>query len=121
LTRVLQEKPARWAEYKRECVERMQELSEVFGGTKPLSRVQPNKGLEEWFARVARRIDSIDFADTLSAGRSIAQVKSALDEAQVFHQLELIQARQYIDDTKMYLVQMLRVLNIRDQVWLCTR
>ena len=42
LLQLLMEKQNKWEKYKREGVERMMELSEVFLGTKPLTRVEKN-------------------------------------------------------------------------------
>jgi WASH complex subunit strumpellin len=39
---LLTEKQSKWEKYKQEGVERMMELSEVFSGTKPLTRVEKN-------------------------------------------------------------------------------
>jgi WASH complex subunit strumpellin len=36
------EKQSKWEKYKKEGVERMLELSEVFSGVKPLTRVEKN-------------------------------------------------------------------------------
>jgi hypothetical protein len=42
LLKLLLEKQNKWEKYKKEGVERMMELSEVFSGTKPLTRVEKN-------------------------------------------------------------------------------
>ena len=42
LLQLLLEKQNKWEKYKKEGVERMTELSEVFSGTKPLTRVEKN-------------------------------------------------------------------------------
>lgn len=39
---MLGEKETKWEQYKKEGSERMQELSEVYSGTKPLTRVEKN-------------------------------------------------------------------------------
>ena len=39
---MLNEKQNKWEEHKKEGSERMQELGEVFSGTKPLTRVEKN-------------------------------------------------------------------------------
>ena len=39
---MLKEKESKWDKYKKECVERMTELAEVFSGTKPLTRIEKN-------------------------------------------------------------------------------
>ena len=40
--KMLEEKREKWEEHKKEGSERMQELSDVFSGTKPLTRVDKN-------------------------------------------------------------------------------
>lgn len=40
--KMLDEKQVKWESFKKECSERMQELAEVFSGTKPLTRVEKN-------------------------------------------------------------------------------
>lgn len=40
--KMLDEKQNKWESCKKECTERMQELAEVFSGTKPLTRVAKN-------------------------------------------------------------------------------
>ena len=42
---MLNEKQNKWEEHKKEGTERMQELGEVFSGTKPLTRVEKNGNL----------------------------------------------------------------------------
>jgi len=39
---LLAEKRDRWLEYQKEAKERIQELAEVFGGSKPLTRIEKN-------------------------------------------------------------------------------
>jgi len=39
---MLGSKKDKWNIYKQECIERMDELSDVFSGTKPLTRVEKN-------------------------------------------------------------------------------
>ena len=41
-TKMLKEKEEKWLAGKSECVGRLQEISEVFSGVKPLSRVEKN-------------------------------------------------------------------------------
>lgn len=42
---MLLEKQTKWEGYKKEGSERMQELSEVFSGMKPLTRIEKNGNL----------------------------------------------------------------------------
>ena len=47
--KMVEDKQAQWESLKNEAKERTQELSEVFSGTKPLTRIAKNENLEKWF------------------------------------------------------------------------
>lgn len=74
------EKEDKWNLYKREGTERMTELSEVFSGTKPLTRVEKNDNLKAWFQDISKQIDSLSHSDSTVAGRKIVQLIQALEE-----------------------------------------
>ncbi|XP_047110859.1 LOW QUALITY PROTEIN: WASH complex subunit 5 [Schistocerca piceifrons] len=114
---LLLEKHNKWDSYKMEGRERMQELSEVFSGTKPLTRVEKNDNLKMWFSAMAKQIDSLKHDDAAASGRKIARLIQALDEVQAFHQLEAnMQVKQFIVDTRRFLMQMVRTGNIKEEV-----
>ncbi|XP_035827087.1 WASH complex subunit 5 [Aplysia californica] len=114
---MLSEKELKWEQYKKEGSERMQELSEVYSGTKPLTRVEKNDNLQAWFAEMSRQIGSLGYEDSTSAGRKIVQLIQALEEVQEFHQLESnLQVRQFLADTRQFLHQMIRTINIKEEV-----
>lgn len=46
---LLSEKQNKWETYKKECVDRMNELSDVFSGTKPLTRIDKNGLLQSFY------------------------------------------------------------------------
>lgn len=46
--KMVEEKQKQWETLKKEAKERTQELSEVFSGTKPLTRIAKNENLEKW-------------------------------------------------------------------------
>lgn len=114
---MMSEKQDKWEYYKKEGSERMQELSEVFSGTKPLTRVEKNDNLQAWFGEMAKQISSLDYDDSTTAGRKIVQLIQALEEVQEFHQLESnLQVKQFLADTRKYLHQMIRIINIKEEV-----
>ncbi|ELU12274.1 hypothetical protein CAPTEDRAFT_155968 [Capitella teleta] len=115
--RMLDEKQLKWEAAKSEGVERMQELGDVFSGTKPLTRVQKNENLQAWFCETGNQISLLSFEDSTSAGRKIVQLIQALEEVQEFHQLENnLQVKQFLADTRQYLHQMIRVINVKEEV-----
>ena len=89
---------------------------------------------------MSSQISSLNYEDSTSAGRKITQLVAALDEVdycaishstyffpfmlllfplqvQEFHQLENnLQVKQFLEDTKRFLIQMLRTINIKEEV-----
>ncbi|XP_062506598.1 WASH complex subunit 5-like [Corticium candelabrum] len=115
--KMLAQKQPKWEEYKVEGSERMAELAEVFSGVKPLTRVEKNEHLQAWFNEMASQIKSLNYDESTSAGRKIVQLTQALEEVQEFHQLEAnLQVRQFLADTRRFLHQMIRTINIKEEV-----
>ncbi|GIY78616.1 WASH complex subunit 5, partial [Caerostris extrusa] len=115
---LLSEKQEKWTKYKLESIERMSELGDVFSGTKPLTRVEKkNDNLQAWFKDMAKQIESLNIDDATATGRKIVQLIQALEEVQEFHQLESnLQIKQFLMDTRKFLHQMLRTINIKEEV-----
>ncbi|XP_014669948.1 PREDICTED: WASH complex subunit strumpellin-like [Priapulus caudatus] len=114
---MLATKQDKWELYKKESTERMTELTEVFSGAKPLTRVEKNDSLQAWFTEMAKQIGSLNYDDSTSAGRKIVQLIQALEEVQEFHQLEsIMQVKQFLTDTRQFLHQMIRTINIKEEV-----
>lgn len=115
--RLLTEREEKWDVYKKECEERMTELAEVFSGTKPLTRIEKNENLQKWFADIGKQIVSLSLDEPAVAGRKIIQLMQALEEVQEFHQLSSnMQVSQFLADTRKYLHQMVRGINIKETV-----
>ncbi|XP_043922537.1 WASH complex subunit 5 [Protopterus annectens] len=114
---MLSEKQAKWENYKKEGSERMAELAEVFSGVKPLTRVEKNENLQAWFREISKQISSLNYEDSTAAGRKTVQLIQALEEVQEFHQLESnLQVCQFLADTRKFLHQMIRTINIKEEV-----
>ncbi|KJE94402.1 strumpellin, variant [Capsaspora owczarzaki ATCC 30864] len=114
---LLERKQAKWQACQKEAAERMTELADVFSGTKPLTRIEKNENLQAYFTEMAKQINSLDYSDSTSAGRKIIQLIQALEEVQEFHQLETsLQIKQFLAETRTYLHQMIRTINIKEEV-----
>lgn len=114
---MLSEKQLKWENYKEEGSERMTELAEVFSGVKPLTRVEKNENLQAWFREISKQILSLNYEDSTAAGRKTVQLIQALEEVQEFHQLESnLQVCQFLADTRKFLHQMIRTINIKEEV-----
>lgn len=77
---LLSVKHDKWSSLKKESTERLAELSEVYSGTKPLTRVEKNANLQAWFSEMSKQIDSLNYEDTPGAGRRLVQLIQALEE-----------------------------------------
>lgn len=114
---MLSEKQVKWESYQKEGSERMTELAEVFSGVKPLTRVEKNENLQAWFREISKQISSLNYDDSTAAGRKTVQLIQALEEVQEFHQLETnLQICQFLADTRRFLHQMIRTINIKEEV-----
>ncbi|XP_066434881.1 WASH complex subunit 5 [Eleutherodactylus coqui] len=114
---MLSEKQTKWENYKKEGSERMTELADVFSGVKPLTRVEKNENLQAWFREISKQIQSLNYDDSTAAGRKTVQLIQALEEVQEFHQLENnLQVCQFLADTRKFLHQMIRTINIKEEV-----
>ncbi|XP_023214249.1 WASH complex subunit 5-like, partial [Centruroides sculpturatus] len=114
---LLTEKHEKWMNYQKEGMERMTELTDVFSGMKPLTRIEKNENLQAWFKEMSKQIESLSYSDATVTGRKIVQLIQALEEVQEFHQLESnLQVCQFLADTRKFLHQMLRTINIKEEV-----
>ncbi|XP_063722713.1 WASH complex subunit 5-like [Symsagittifera roscoffensis] len=111
---LLAEKISHWTRLRSECEGRMDELSDVFSGVKPLTRVDKNEHLTGWFKQVKSQIAALNHEEWVAAGRNIQQLSQALEEVQEFHQLESnLYVKQFLNDTRQQLAQMLRIINVK--------
>ncbi|KAL1469448.1 hypothetical protein MTO96_025056 [Rhipicephalus appendiculatus] len=94
---LLSVKQDKWNSMKKESTEHLKELSEVYSGTKPLTRVEKNANLQAWFSEMSKQIDSLSYEDTTATGRKIVQLIQALEEVEQFHGLESnLQVKQFL-------------------------
>lgn len=64
----------------KEAKNRVEELSEVFSGTKPLTTVEKNENLSQWLKTKATQIDSLDFQKLNFSGRKAIELIRALND-----------------------------------------
>ncbi|XP_022909938.2 WASH complex subunit 5 [Onthophagus taurus] len=113
---LLSEKEQNWEDLKKESYNSLIELSEVFGGTKPLTRVEKNPSLNKWFLEIAKQVESLIQSDNASA-RKLIQLIQALEEVQEYHQLDAhMQIVQFLSETRKYLNQMIGNMNIKEDI-----
>ena len=97
----------------------MRELSEYFTGEKALTRVARDENLMKWFEALAREVEALDDAEAHATmmGRKIATLVSALEEVEQFEQVDTnMQIKAFLADTRDFLHQMVRVVNIQHTI-----
>ncbi len=115
--KMIEQKQTQWETLKKEACERTRELSEVFSGTKPLTRIAKNENLEKWFLLISGKIEALNFeiSGTTSTGRDITQLVNAIQEVLHFHEIDKnLQVKQFVQDTANFLMQMINTCNIKD-------
>ena len=85
---MLDQREKRWTSYKQDCRDRLMELSEVYAGGQPLSRIKKNSRLQSWFADRANQVDTLDLEDPHASSRLAVQISVAITEALEFDQIE---------------------------------
>jgi WASH complex subunit strumpellin len=116
-TELLQTRDEKWSKHQKTSADNMSELSDYFSGDMPLSKkVAPNAGLKKYFADMSGSISQLDIKESTSAGRKIQGMQQALEEVEsLYDNAVSMQVKEYLEDTKNRLMQMIRVVNIQDQ------
>lgn len=71
---LIETKQKRWDDDKISSCEKMEELSDYFSGTRPLTKVQPDENYKKWFLEMKNQINSLTYNDSTYAGRKIQQL-----------------------------------------------
>ncbi|XP_050294817.1 WASH complex subunit 5 isoform X2 [Anthonomus grandis grandis] len=111
---LMSEKDFQWENLKKSSCKNLIELSEVFSGDKPLTRIQKNSDLERWFKEISNEVQSLGRED-VSSSRKLVQLIQALEEVQEYHQLDNnMQVVQFLHETSNNLHQMIRTMTIKE-------
>lgn len=114
--RFVDERDNRWSTWRCEARDRLVELAEVFGGEKPLMRVERNEKLQKWFRELAEQVDTALPFGEKSSNRKAVQIIRALEQVQAFHQLESnMQVRQFLEETRASLLRMVKSAALDDR------
>eukprot|EP00929_Paragymnodinium_shiwhaense_P079857 TRINITY_DN41625_c0_g1_i1.p1 TRINITY_DN41625_c0_g1~~TRINITY_DN41625_c0_g1_i1.p1 ORF type:complete len:1211 (+),score=268.80 TRINITY_DN41625_c0_g1_i1:174-3806(+) len=117
LVPLLARKQADWVETRSAASGAMDDLAVYFSGTHALKRNVKNEELESWFRGLQARIDDLDFdSDSISLGRKISQLHTALEEVQQFHEISRNpHILHYLSDARELLQKLVRTVNLRSE------
>lgn len=111
---LLNNKVEKWESFKKESYERILELSDVFSGTKPLTRIEKNERRQEWFNQLAQQINALKPEEMTNSNKRIIQMIRALDD---FQELESSpQVTQYLIEARKFLHCMLKTSNVKEDI-----
>lgn len=114
---LLDSKHDKWIFCKQQVMDRMIELSEYFTGVKALARVPRDENLMKWFAALGSEMESLDEDEGHATlmGRKIQTLVGALEEVEQFEAIDTnLQIKAFLADTREFLLQMVRITNVRD-------
>lgn len=106
-------KTERWSKFKHEALDRLKELGEAFGGSRPLSKLENNPQLKLWFSEIANEVEKLGAENVNFSGRTLIQLIQALEEVEEFHNLQAnMQVKQYLLETREFLHRMIQASDI---------
>ena len=107
-----------WNEDKQQCLFRLKELEEYFAGNKTFGKQSKSDDFKDFFLKHYKDLEQLTYANSTSAGRKIILIKEALDGVKIYHYVEAnLQIKQYLIEISKYLDHMLRIVNIKKQVY----
>lgn len=110
---ILARKEEKWKQAKETAQTRIKDLAEYFSGARVLQK-EKDEQLQAWFDNIAQKINDLDYADSILAGRKIQSLITALIEVEEFHQIDQsLQVKQYLSDTREFLKKMIRLVNVK--------
>ncbi|XP_023037497.1 WASH complex subunit homolog 5 [Drosophila willistoni] len=110
-------KSERFLKSRGEIIERLGELSEAFAGSRPLTKIEANSHLQQWFGQMAKQLNKLDLQKPQKSGRLIIQVMQALDEVQEYHNLHAnMLVKQQLQETRDLLNRMAQLINLKEDL-----
>ncbi|XP_023167182.1 WASH complex subunit homolog 5 isoform X2 [Drosophila hydei] len=107
----------RWTDNRDEAIQYLGELSESFAGSRPLTKIEANPHLQEWFGQIAQRLQKLELNKPQKSGRLIIQAMQALDEVQEYHNLHAnMLVKQQLQETRDLLNRMAQLINLKEDI-----
>ncbi|XP_026762706.2 WASH complex subunit 5 [Galleria mellonella] len=115
LKKLLENRNESWNANKALALEAINNLAELFSGTKPITKIQENEQLKLWFDNIGKQIASLSESITTKSIKKITQLIQALDEVEEFHGIKSTSTIiQYLSESKEALKNILRTATIKE-------
>ncbi|CAH2981352.1 unnamed protein product [Chilo suppressalis] len=115
LKKLLDNRCDSWNNNKALALDAINNLSELFSGAKPITKVQENEQLKLWFDNIAKEIMSLSDTITTKSIKNITQLIQALDEVEEFHGIKSTSTIvQFLSESKESLKNVLRTATLKE-------
>ncbi|XP_072947146.1 WASH complex subunit 5 [Epargyreus clarus] len=115
LKQLLENRNECWIANKNIALEAVNNLSELFSGTKPFTKVSKNEQLKLWFENIAKQISSLSEAITSKSIKKVTQLIQVLDEVEEFHGMKSTSTVvQFLSESKEALKNILRAASLKE-------
>lgn len=115
LKKLLDNRHDSWSKNKAVAIDAINNLSELFSGAKPITKVQENEQLKFWFDNIAKQITSLSDTITTKSIKKITQLIQALDEVEEFHGIKSTSTiLQFLSESKEALKNILRAATLKE-------
>ena len=91
----------------------MNGIAEYFARNRNMGKQYKNFNYASWFKQIGGRIDNLNYKHSTVVGRTIKSIIQTLDDIEIYEPVETnIQIKHYIQETKKYLLYMVRSVNV---------
>ena len=92
----------------------MNEIAEYFARNRNMDKQSIDLNYASWLKQIGERIDHLNYKHSTVAGRIIKSIIQAFDDIEIYEPVETnIQIKHYIQETKKYLLYMVRGVNVK--------
>ena len=92
----------------------MNEIAEYFAGNRDMRKQYIDSNYASTFKQIGERIDNLIYKHSTVVGRIIKSIIQDLDDIEIYEPVDTnIQIKHYIQETKKYLLYMVRSVNVK--------
>ncbi|CAG4950074.1 unnamed protein product [Colias eurytheme] len=115
LKKLLDSRSESWNTNKNLALESLNNLSELFTGSKSFTKVAENEQLKVWFANIAKQVSSLSDQITPKSIKKVTRLIQVLDDVEEFHGIKSTSTVvQLLTETKEALKNVLRTASLKD-------
>ncbi|XP_026499118.1 WASH complex subunit 5 [Vanessa tameamea] len=115
LQNVLASRSENWNKNKSLALEAITNLSQLFSGANPYTKVTENEQLKLWFEKIAKQVSSLNEPITSKTVKSVTQLIQVLDNVEEFHGIKSTSTVvQFLCESKEALKNVLRAASLKE-------